>query len=150
MPYYEIIYEDGSHSVANYEDDDECMKAITAHHERAKAGEKGTAQSTPRFDLSPDDLALAGAREWPAVRIKRVLVYDNHPADYATGGEVPTQDAIKIAQQSAKAREADGTVPVFSMAADLTELVQPTTVKEHPHDSFYKMKESRELDHGLS
>lgn len=63
--YYEVIYEDGSHSVACYDDDEEALAAVEAHHARAVAGES----------------AMEGV-DRPAGRVVKLFAYDEHPADY--------------------------------------------------------------------
>ncbi len=51
MPWYEIVYETGNHSVAFYGSDDEANVALNAHQERARSGETATPQSTERTDI---------------------------------------------------------------------------------------------------
>lgn len=63
--YYEVIYEDGSHSVASYENDEEALSAVQEHHDRAKDG--GAAQE---------------GSSRPAARVAKVFAYDEHPGTY--------------------------------------------------------------------
>jgi hypothetical protein len=58
MPFYEVIFETGNHSLAQYENDEEAQSALKAHHERATQGRLGTPQSQPRNDLTDADLAI--------------------------------------------------------------------------------------------
>lgn len=64
MPTYEVIYETGNHSLADYTNDVEALSTLKAHHDRATKGEEG------------------GPSEHKAERIVKVLVYDSHPVDF--------------------------------------------------------------------
>lgn len=63
MPFYEVIYETGAYSVAEYADEKEALGALKSHHTRATNGEVG------------------GPPGHPAERIVKVFVYDQHPYD---------------------------------------------------------------------
>ena len=41
MPFYEVIFESGDHSVVNAESDDEVITALAEQHQRAKTGLPG-------------------------------------------------------------------------------------------------------------
>jgi hypothetical protein len=150
LPYYEVIYEDGSHSIAQYDDDDEALSAINAHVERAKQGIPGTAaNSTPRVDLDIATLPVEQQR-WPAQRVAKVYVYDEHPADYADHASTLSADVAKktVADLVAKLQDSNGVVGVADLANALMATMQPRKPEEElasAHDSTYKMKESREL-----
>lgn len=83
MPWYELVYETGNHSVAYYEDDEEMLSAVSAHHARAVAGERGNSLGTSNETGAP----IPGL---PAERIKVVYQYKKHPGD--TGDEDPRVD----------------------------------------------------------
>jgi hypothetical protein len=128
--YYEIIYETGEHSIAQYDSDDEAVEALREHHRRALSGE--------RFQTrSPQD-APAG----PATRIKRVIKYDRHPADLTESGLI---DADKIAP-IVDMVGVGGQASVHELTAALREELNPTLPESAPHESNYKMKEVGELD----
>ena len=146
MPYYEVIYETGNHSVAQYADDDEANAALKAHHDRATSGQLGTPQSMPRNDLSDADLALAGTTQWPAERITRIFKYDNHPGDWGVGQSIATDNLALETQSMIQALDKDGTVQVQELAAQIRDMTNPqVAVRESPHDSNYKMESTGEL-----
>lgn len=147
MQYYEIIYEPGTKSVACYEDDAEAESAIKAHHERALSGVPGTPQSTPRADLNPGEVGQIGT--WAAERIKRVYVYEQHPADYA-GDQLVSKDEVQKAFESAvEASSLQDAVHVPTVAAALRETSSAVVFNPGPHDSQFKMDAVRELDLGF-
>lgn len=146
MPYYEVIYETGNYSVAFYDSDEEAISALSAHHTRAKEGESATPASTPRSDLGPADMAaIPGRQEWPAERIKRVLVYEQHPANFGQGN---LTDADSLNAAIKEATTPDG-IEVGKVAAGVRASASPVVVdKTSRHDTNYKMKEARELEGG--
>lgn len=128
--FYEIVYETGNHSIAQYHDDEEAAKALTEHHRRAKNGELGGPPGTKH----------------PAERVARVFVYNYHPADHGAGQEKSPADVTKAVNDAIAANLVDGTVQVHEIAAAVRDLSNPTVPnKAHPHDSNYKAPESREL-----
>ncbi len=143
MPFYETIFETGDHSIAFYEDDEEASRAMGAHHDRAINGESGKAHSTPRNDLPstvPDP-------DFPATRVTRALVYENHPADYGVGNEVEAKEAGAKLQAAVKELTNDSTINVHELANAVRELSSPLVVQRgNRHDSSYKMAEGRELE----
>lgn len=142
--HYEVIFEDGSHAIANYLDDDEAKLALTAHHERAKNGESAKPMSTPRNDLGETPVFDP---DRAAVRIVKALVYDNHPADYGVGREVATADLKSKVATSLSSLESDGTVNLEELAQQIRALSSPLIAeRKSRHDSSYVMVESRELD----
>lgn len=131
MPFYEVVYETGEHSVAQYDSDEEAQSAIKAQHERAVSGQPGGPDGT----------------QWPAIRIKRVLVYDYHPADFGSGQEVPTDTLLEAVNSAVKDNEKDGTVQVHVVAAAVRDLSSPVVPdRSTPFDSSYKAPEARELE----
>ena len=129
MPYYEVIFETGDHSIAFAESEEEMRQGLEVHHERAKAGMQG---------------GPAGHR---AERVKRVLEYDRHPADY---GVTMTHDAATVSkalnESISKVTDPDGKVHVPALNPELSQLTSPVALRSGPHDSSYKAKEVRELD----
>lgn len=123
--FYEIIYEDGSNSVASYDSDEEALRAITEHHRRATEGE----------------LALASApdQKRAAVRVVKVLVYEVHPNEYRPDNVVDKKEVIELLQQ-----DKDSLVNVADLAVAVRGLAHPM-VDSGPHESNYAMEEVREL-----
>jgi hypothetical protein len=128
MPFYETIFENGSHSVAEYDSDDQAMQAISEHHRRATAGERG----------NPED-PTGKIKAQPAARIARVLVYDTHPVEHAV--VVTTEDVVKAVTANAVGDMVD---PLVAAAA-VRDLTSPL-VESGPHESNYKQEEGRELE----
>jgi thiamine pyrophosphate-dependent acetolactate synthase large subunit-like protein len=139
MPFYEVIYETGNHSIASYENDDEATQALTAHNDRAKSGQPGTPESTARPDV-PDQ----STQTWPAERIARVLVYNDHPATYNEAQVVTTQ-AVEEAVRASTDTETN-TVNAMQAAASIREATSPFVPQEGPHDSSYAMEADHELN----
>ena len=129
MPFYEITYETGRSSVAEYLDDDEAKSAVLAHHERAKNGESG---------------GPVGA---PAERIAKVRVYKVHPNELNPEQTVSADVLSKEVAALVKAMADDnGVVSVDQFAIEVRGLTHPMVqTKEHSFDSNFKMKEDREL-----
>lgn len=126
MPFYEVIYETGAHSIMFVEDENEALEALTVHHERATNGEVG------------------GPSGHTAERIKRVLVYDEHPGSYGESQAVPTKD-VHTAFSAALDKHAVGDlVSVPQLTAELRDITNPL-VESGPHESNYKAPETSEL-----
>lgn len=127
----EIVYETGRSSVAKYDSDEEALSAIAAHHERAVNGQSG---------------GPAGAPHIPAERIKKVLVYDKHPNDFNEGQTMSAEIlASEMTGLVEKYKDDNGVVSIPHLAAAVQELSHPM-VASGPHESNFKMQESRELD----
>jgi hypothetical protein len=122
---YEVIYETGNHSLASYENDEEALRALNEHQDRAKNGQP----------------AMEGTQV-PAERIVRVLVYDHHPADYNPNQQVPLTDLTATLDSLAE----DGLVSVPEAAAAVRSTSSPFVAQEGPHDSSYAMESARELE----
>jgi len=125
MPYYEILYETGAHSVADYADDEEMFAAVGAHHARALAGEKG--------------LDVPGGHN--AERVVKVLKYDGHPGE---GVEVSAKEVKKLVDEHLT--DAGG-VDLLSLSQAARDLASPT-VEGKAHDSNYKAKEVETFEEG--
>lgn len=144
MPFYEIIYETGNRSVIQADSDEEAMQGIKNHHQRAAKGEVGRGESTERTDLSPGEAGYNPmVMDYPAERIARVLVYENHPGTYAEDQTVSKE----VFNEQLKAYLADkDVVNVMDFSAFARDLVDPHAQPEARHDSQYKMEEESELD----
>jgi hypothetical protein len=127
--YYEIIFETGSHSIAYYESDEEAITAIGAHHDRALRGMAAQA-SNPQMG--------------PAERIKRVLVYNEHPASFMASQAVPVSDITSAVDEALKTHSVGDLASVPQIAAAIRDITRPT-VDSGPHESSYKMPENNEL-----
>jgi len=126
--YYEVIYEDGSHSIAQYDDDDEALSATQAHHDRALAGES----------------ALAGV-EVPAVRVVKVLAYEDPPGQLLSAHALP-QDQLEAELPALIANSTqDGVVDLGVLTAHIRDLSNPFKAESAPHESKYKAEEVKEL-----
>lgn len=123
--FYEIIYENGEVSVAEYDSDEAALSAVTEQHDRAKAGGKN------------------GPQGIPASRIVRVLVYPVHPGSLYED-ETLSKDEVE-AQLKDVLRDQD-VVNVPMLAEVVKSFAHPMVTPENPHDSRFKMEEDRELE----
>lgn len=99
MPLYEVIYENGDHSIADYPDDEAALAACQLHHERATRGEKAllsdTNPNTPRavrivgVERYPDGVDPAGHAKDGVGSAKEpaVLLTAPHESNYAAESE---------------------------------------------------------------
>lgn len=129
MPYYEIIYETGTHSIAFYEDDDEANAALSAHHERALSGQVG------------------GPTGHAAERIVKALVYDVHPDEFNYSQTLSGEEVVGQVTAAISKIGVGGQVSVPELAAEIRNITNPM-VESGPHESNFKMPESRELPVG--
>lgn len=129
MPFYEIVYETGRMSVAQYDSDDEAKEAIAAHHARAVKGEAG---------------GPVGA---PAERIKDVFVYNQHPDNYNMA-QTASKDVLKKELENLVDTFADdnGVVAIDRLAMEVRGLSHPMANNRGTFDSFYRAKESKKLN----
>lgn len=141
MPFYEVITEPGNRSVMFAESDEEALSGLENHHERAIKGEPGRGKSTPRTDLEP---GAPQVMDYPAERVKRVLVYDRHPADY---NEDMTMSSEVLKKELDGLLKGEKVVNVMEFAAKIRDLTNPIFNEDEigRHDSQYRMKESKEL-----
>ena len=126
MPFYEVIFENGEHSIIEG-DDDSVLSGVKEQHRRATAGEVG---------------GPAGVQ---AVRVKRVLKYDEHPGSLYESQAVPAKDVEKWFADAVKKNQMGDLVSVPQLVAALRDGVGSLVVSG-PHDTNYKMKEAAELD----
>lgn len=125
MKHAEVIFEPGAKSVVSYESEDELKSFLSNHHNRAVRGDVG------------------GPTGHPAERVTKVLLYDQHPANYGVGNRLDAASVNSLIQSMAS----DGQVDVFRLIAALRDEVSPVYPQDQGrHESQYKMPESDELD----
>lgn len=128
--FYEIVYEDGTVSVADYPTDEAATSALMEQHNRAKSGAKN------------------GPQEAPATRIAKVFVYANHPGDYGAGGGLSADEVMASMKELLKGRDA---IDVQQLAVEISALNHPMVRDENaqPHDSKFKQEADKELELSL-
>lgn len=127
--FYEITYETGRVSVAEYESDAEAERALSEHHARAVGGLSG------------------GPLGQPAERIAAVRVYDKHPNEFnpeqTMSGDVVAKEMDAIIKASA---DENGVVSIDQLALGVRGLSHPMIdERENAFDSMFKMKEKKSL-----
>lgn len=131
MPHYEVIFETGAHSVMYADSDEEALEGLNEQHRRAVAGEFG---------------GHAGReRNFPAERVKEVLVYDEHPSDFGQDGTVSGEVALAELTGRLKGKKV---VSVEELAAEIRQLssaIDTDAIEESRHNSQFKMKETKKL-----
>lgn len=126
--FYEIIFESGEVSVANYESDEEALAALTEQNTRAKSGGKN------------------GPQGGPATRIARVLKYDVHPGSLNEDGNLSADEVKSAMGDVLKAMtDSNGVVNVAALANAISGISHPMVNAEGAHDSRFKMAEKGEL-----
>jgi hypothetical protein len=125
MPFwYEIVYETGRVSVAEYGSDEEALAAAGEHDKRAREG------------------AQAGPQGGPAERVAKIYKYARHPNEYNPEQTVSAEVATKEIGSLVEAlKDSNGVVSIDQLALEVRGLSHPMTEKEHAHDSQFKMKE---------
>jgi len=134
VPFYEIIFETGSNSVAFADSDEEIAQGLEEHHKRAKSGMPG------------------GPTGHPAERISSVLVYDKHPGDYGQEQAFSKDVALKTVESLIEEHaDENGIVGkhVLTQAIHETSNALVPLEKQERLGTQYKMKEKRELDSAL-
>ena len=126
MPYYEVIYETGEHSVISGDDDASALAGIAEQHRRATAGEQG------------------GPSGIQATRVKRVLKYDDHPGSLYESQAVPVKTAKDWFDQAVKDNAVGDLVSIAEVVSSLRMAVDPL-VESGAHESNYKAQEATEL-----
>jgi hypothetical protein len=127
MPFYEVIYETGEHSIMSGADDAEVLAGISEQHRRATMGEDG------------------GPAGHTATRVKRVLKYDEHPGSLYESQTVPTKEVEKWFSDAIKEHQIGDLVSVPQLIASLRTGLD-SLITTTAHESNYKMKEVTELD----
>jgi hypothetical protein len=125
MPHYETIFEDGSYSIATYDDDEEALGAVTAHHERATKGE-------PALLSDPDGRVKA-------TRIVKLIKYDRPPGDLLEAQVLPHEQVQSELEALLTSSTKDGVTDLRLLAAEVRNLANPL-VDSDPHESNYKAK----------
>lgn len=143
VPFVEIIFETGNSSIAYYETDGEMQEALAEHHRRAVNGEPGTGHSVLRTDLPSNETRIGS---WVAERVKKVLIYDEHPATYGED-QLATADDVKTAVDEAiEEHGMNGLVGVHAVAAAIRDVSNPLNKEHGVHESHYKAAEKGEVD----
>lgn len=131
MPFYEVVFETGSNSVACYENDEEALSANEAQHMRAKSGLPG------------------GPAGHPAERVVAILKYDKHPVEFGADQSWSTDVATKtVADLIKQYADENGVVSKTELAAAIlrtSDAVRQLDERK-PGESIYKMKEKGSLD----
>lgn len=78
MPYYEVIFETGAHSVAFYDSEQQMKEALSAHHFRAISGGMGQLQTSSSPHPTTGQHVPANH---PAERVVAVHEYAEHPGE---------------------------------------------------------------------
>ena len=127
--FYEVIYETGEVSVADYPDDVAALGALKEQNDRAKQG------------------YAAGPQGGAASRISKVLKYNDHPGslneDGCLSAEVLTASLPDLIKQYT---DKNGVVNVLAFGEGVSSLVYPMVTPDTPHGSRFKMAEDSELD----
>lgn len=134
MPFYEVIYETGSKSVAFADSDEEMARGLENQHTRAKSGLPG------------------GPTGHAAERIAKVLVYDKHPDNLNPSQTVSADVAKKVVDAAVKSVEDEnGVVALHDLSLNILGSANPAVDGKDMQqlESMYKMKEQRALDSSL-
>lgn len=128
MPFYEIVYETGNVSVAEYKDDAEALEGAGAQDQKAREG------------------GQAGPQGGPAERVAKIYKYAEHPDNYNTEQTASADVLQKEVSELVKAlADKNGVVSIDQLVLAVRGLTHPMIDKEHPHDSQFKMKEDAVL-----
>jgi len=130
VPFYEVTYETGRMSVAQYENDDEAKSALGEHHRRAVGGESG------------------GPIGQPAERVAAVRVYDRHPDEFnveqTMTGDVAKKELERLVSEGV---DENGVINTAQLAIRVQDLSHPMVdSRKSTFDSMYKMQEKKSLD----
>lgn len=145
MKHAEVIYETGAHSIMSVDDEDEFRGGLLEQHKRAVNGEPGSAQDwEERYDVTEDQKRAAFAiASRPAERVKRIIMYDRHPADLVPVGNDGSQpvDANAAHELLDGMTSSDGTVNTHQLTAALRDEVSPVyPLDQGKHKSMFKME----------
>lgn len=123
----EVIFETGTHSIAEYADENEAREALEEQHRRAVAGQVG------------------GPTGHPAERIKKVLKYHRHPMEAADNQNVDADVLKEQVNAVIDAKALGGQVSVPEVAAAIRDVTSPLVMGNAPHESDFIMEEIGEL-----
>ena len=126
MKFWEVIWETGEHSIMSVEDEKEALAGLEVQHERAVNGLPG------------------GPTGHPAVRVKKVLEYDQHPNEYNAAQNVTADEAKERFNAALKEASVDGVVNLGELHSKLQDLAYPM-VESGPHESNFKMEAAKEV-----
>lgn len=122
--YAEVIYETGSHAVLSYENIDDLKSGLLTQHQRAVKGEVG------------------GPTGHPAERVTKVLLYDEHPADYNASGTISAKDLASLADSLS----VGGQISANELTQRLAYMTSPVVLPaEGRHDSIFVAPSTDEL-----
>ena len=119
MPYAEVIYETGAKSVVSVDDVEAFKAGLAEQHRRATEGEHASEYQ---------------AR--PAERVKRVFMYDKHPA-----GDDPTNDVVSADKVSEliTGMTKDNTLSAHQLVQALRDEISPVyPLDQGNHESMFK------------
>lgn len=133
MPFYEVIFENGNVSVANYKNDQEAIGALRVQHERAVSGKKG------------------GPLGQPAQRVRALYKYDRHPNDY-NEAQTASADVLKseLSDLIEAMKDENGVVALDQLAIEVRGLSHPMKEPEAPFASRFKMEEVAQIELGFN
>lgn len=123
--YAEVIYETGAKSIVSFDDLDELKASLVEQQRRATSGEPG----------GPDG--------HNAERVKRVLLYEDHPGDFIQSGMVDVSDAVDAVKSVAQGDQ----VSVWEVQSALRNQISPLVPRDQAgaHDSMYLAPQYDEL-----
>lgn len=117
---YEIIWETGDHSLANYDSDEEMLLAVSGQHNRARNGVEG------------------GPAGQPALRAVKVLKYESDPSE---GTDALSLDVAKSELNALLDEFAEDGVVSLDRLPELARRARSSMVPTPAHESNYKAKE---------
>lgn len=124
MPFYEIAYETGRRSVAEYASDAEAHAAVAEQDRRAREG------------------VTAGPQGGAAERVSKIYKYKYHPNEYNPEQTASSDVVEKEVSALLKAlADKNGVVNIDQLAVQVRGLSHPMVTPEHAHDSQFKMQE---------
>lgn len=125
--YAEIVFETGSKSVTQVDDLDELKAFAQEHHRRAVNGEAG------------------GPTGHNAERIKKVLLYENHPGDDTNSDQLDAQTVSDLISGMAGNK---GKVSMSQLVAALRDEASPVyTLDQGRHASQFKADAVKEFSY---
>lgn len=128
MPFFEVIFETGEHSIMQADDQSYILSFANTHHARAKAGLPG------------------GPAGYPAERVVRILTYDEDPAELSASPFLSKDVAASTIKQAASISTEDG---VLDVNAFIHEMAPVAIVDTEAHESNYSAAETGEIDPSL-
>lgn len=137
MPFYEIIYETGAHSLASYDTDAEAAAAADSHNSRAVTGQPSGSDYIT-YSEAGDPIATKAP---PAERVVKVLKYEEHPAEYNIAQTLSKEDAVKEVKKAIDNLTVADQVSAPELAGAIRDLTTPLIPDSGPHESNYKMAE---------